>query len=148
MSIPGRMQASTTVRCQHDSEYSPLRTAAGAGMTHPDSVRRKHGFSNKHSVLLIDGPLKGAVVTVMPDSATYRAHDPSDFENILEYRITQIGFHHGGTAVLLRIASIDIPNWSAEDLAEAMLNDTAKQALITHRPDSRLRAFSGTAERD
>lgn len=112
-------------------------------MSNPSSGRRSSGFSNKNSVLLIDGPLKGMAVTIMPDAAEYRAYDPSDFENILQYRITQIGFHHGGTQMVLRIASLDVANWSAEDLAEAMLNEAAKQAIITNQADTRLRAFRG-----
>lgn len=92
------------------------------------------GFGGRNGYcLFIDGPLKGQSLPVPKNTAAYQCIDPelslerqsSDF---LTYRITQIGFHHGGDKVLVRVATLNIGSWSAYDLADALLNDNAKRA--------------------
>lgn len=95
---------------------------------------RGAGFGNRNGFcLFIDGPLKGQSLPVPRDTGSYQCIDPTlplerQSEYFLTYRITQIGFHHGGDKVLIRIATLSPADWSADDLADVMLNDEAKKA--------------------
>lgn len=94
------------------------------------------GFGGRNVyVLFIDGPLKGQALPVAKDVGSYQCIDPhqplerqSDY--FLTYRITQVGFHHGGSKVLVRIATLSLTDWRAEDLADGMLNENARKARI------------------
>lgn len=92
-----------------------------------DGTRARAGLSREKKALVIDGPLKGRAINAT--NAEFYALDPKTDKRIT-YTVTQVGFAHGGTKMLLRIATLDKPNWSAEELADAMLNDSAKSALI------------------
>jgi hypothetical protein len=85
-------------------------------------------ISPNRPVLLLDGPHAGVLVHAMPDAITVVMTEPHSLDT-LHYRISVIGFHHGGTQFMIRIATLN-PDYGGDELMEAMLSDLAKQAVF------------------
>jgi hypothetical protein len=96
-------------------------------MAELDGRRAGSRLSHGPRALVIDGPLKGRALAVTGPKL-YALEPGTDKK--LTYDVTQAGFAHGGTKLILRIATLDKAAWSAEELGEAMLTDAAKEAII------------------
>ncbi len=103
--------------------------------------------------LCIDGPARGDVITVPASSPYYYMIDTSQILPIREplpagalwtapdmplvtYQMTRFGFVSGNSMVCIRIASSAPGEPDARDLADLLLSDAAKAALmpLTDRP--------------
>lgn len=80
--------------------------------------------------VFLDGPLAGKEVEVEsgPSYRYYYDHFDIHFGSYVEYSITQIGFHFGGQACVIDIATTyDTPD--TRDVITHVLSDYARKAI-------------------